>query len=124
MTPLPLVAFTTNLVADLTGLSVSQLQRWDRNGFYQPWRADPNRRRPHSRVYSLPDVVSLRAIAELRKAGASFAEVKRVRQLLAPTEDGEWPAQSFFVVGKRLFLSRADAMAAMRGGASGRTADG
>ena len=113
-THLPLVAFTTNLVADLTGLSVSQLQRWDRDGFFQPWRADPNRRRPHSRIYSFPDVVSLRTIAELRKAGASFAEVKRVRHMLAPTEEGEWPARSLYVVGRRLYLSREDAMAALQ----------
>jgi uncharacterized protein (DUF433 family) len=114
-TPLPLVAFTAQLVADLTGLSVSQLQRWDRNGFFQPWRADSNRRRPYSRIYSLPDVFALRAIAELRRAGASFAEVKRVRSMLVPDENGQWPVQSFHVVGKRIFVSRDEALAA-RGG--------
>jgi uncharacterized protein (DUF433 family) len=111
-TNLPLVAFTTRLVADLTGLSVSQLQRWDRNGFFQPWRADPNRRRPHNRIYSLPDVVALRAIAELRKAGASFAEVRRVRNMLVPDESGDWPVRSFHVVGSHIFVSRDEALSA------------
>jgi uncharacterized protein (DUF433 family) len=113
-TDLPLVAFTADLVADLTGLSVSQLQRWDRTGFFQPWRVDPNRRRAYSRIYSLPDVIALRAIAELREAGASFAEVKRHRNLLEPGENGDWPAPSFHVVGTRLFVSRDKALAALR----------
>jgi DNA-binding transcriptional MerR regulator len=113
-TDLPLVAFTADLVADLTGLSVSQLQRWDRTGFFQPWRVDPNRRRAYSRIYSLPDVIALRAMAELREAGASFAEVKRHRNLLEPGENGDWPAPSFHVVGTRLFVSRDEALAALR----------
>ncbi len=112
-TDLPLVAFTTELGADLTGLSVSQLRRWDRTGFFQPWRVNPNRRRAYSRIYSLPDVIALRAIAELREAGASFVEVKRHRNLLEPGEIGDWPAPSFHVVGTRLFASRDEALAVL-----------
>lgn len=110
---LPLLAFTADLVAGLTGLSVSQLHRWDRNGFFHPSLADPDRRRPYSRIYSLPDVVALRAIAELRNAGVSFPELKNVRSSFAPDKNGEWLVRSFHVVGKRLYVSREDALAAM-----------
>ena len=111
---LPLRAFTLKLVADLTGLSVFQLRRWDRNGFFHPSLADPDRRRPHSRIYSLRDVVVLRAIAELRKAGVSFTELKKVLSTFVMNDDGEWPVRSFYVVGNQLFDSRGDALAATK----------
>lgn len=107
----PLIAFTADTVADLTGLSVSQLRRWDRTGFFSPWRADPNRRRPYSRLYSLDNVIALRVIARLREAGVSFANLKPIVPLLEPGENGEWPARCFHVVGARVFLSWDEAAA-------------
>ena len=111
---LPLTAFTADIAAGLTGLSVSQLHRWDRNGFFHPSLADPDRRRPYSRIYSLPDVVALRTIAELRMAGVSFAELKRVRGAPALNENIEWPTRLLYVVGNRLFVSRDEVLAAAR----------
>ena len=109
---LPLTAFTVDLVADLTDLSVAQLHRWDRNGFFHPSLADPNRRRPCSRIYSFRDVVALRMIADLRKAGVSFAELKKVQRSFVPNGHGERLVRSFYVVGNRLFDSRSEALAA------------
>lgn len=108
----PLIAFAADTAAALTGLSVSQLRRWDRTGFFPPWRADPNRRRPYSRLYSLDNVIALRTIAKLREAGVSFANVKPIVPMLEPKPDGEWPVRCFYVVGNRVFLSRDEAAAA------------
>ena len=49
---IPLIAFTSDTVSRFTDLSIRQLHYWDRTGFFVPSFADPNRRRPHSRVYS------------------------------------------------------------------------
>jgi uncharacterized protein (DUF433 family) len=108
----PLVAFTTDLVTKLTGLSVSQLHRWDRTGFFTPSLADPDRGRRFSRIYSLHDVIGLRLIAYLRAAGASLVELNRVRSAFLPDEQGRWPVAAVHVVGSRVYLSRAEAMAA------------
>lgn len=75
----PLTAFTTDTVSRITGSSVRQLQRWDRTGFSVPSFADPQRRRPYSRVYSFEDLVGLRTIAKLREQGVSLPALKRVR---------------------------------------------
>lgn len=112
--PLPLTAFTADLAARVTGLSVSQLHRWDRNGFFEPSLADPDRRRPYSRIYSLPDVVALRTIAALRAAGVSFAELRTVRDLLFPDHDGEYPVRCLHIVDGHLFRTRSEAMAAAK----------
>lgn len=111
---IPVTVLDIEHVARVTGLSVSRLQRWDRTGFFHPSRADPNRRRPASRIYSGTDVVALAAIARLREAGVPLAELKEVPCLLAPNETGERPVRCFYVVGDRLFLSRDEALSAAR----------
>jgi uncharacterized protein (DUF433 family) len=112
--PIPFVAFDIDHVAQLTGLSVSQLVRWDRKGFFHPTFADPNRRRPNSRIYSEHDVVALRIIAKLRDARVPLAEFKSVAEILAPGDHGELLDTCFYVVGKRFFTSRDEASAAAR----------
>ncbi len=109
---IPFTAFDIDAVARLTRLSVSQLQRWDRLGFFHPSLADPNRRRPYSRIYSLDDVIALRMIAKLRAAGVPLTRLKPVLDLLAPDEQGNWPARTLYVVGTQVFASRDEANAA------------
>lgn len=108
----PLIAFTTDTVARLTGLSARQLHGWDRTGFFVPSHADPNRRRPYSRVYSFADVVALRTIAKLRERGVSFPDLKRVRAFFGPDRNEDWRNRRFFVVGRRVFFSHEDAVVA------------
>lgn len=105
---LPLVAFDLDAVSRITGLSLSRIRRWDRMGFYQPAYADPNRRRPGSRIYSEDDVIALKVIAELRERGASLDEIKRTLPRLAPDDDGDWPALTLHVVGRRVVTCRED----------------
>ena len=111
---IPLTAFDLDGVARVTGLSIPQLQRWDRTGFFQPALADPNRRRPGSRIYSRDDVVALGVIARLREAGVPLHQIKPVLHLLAPDgkDNGAWPSRSFHVARNRIFLSREEAIEA------------
>lgn len=113
----PLIAFTPDTVSRLTGLSISQLQRWDRSGFFIPTFADPHRRRPSSRVYSYADVVGLRTIAKLREQGASFHSLKKVREFFS-SQDGErnedWASRRFWVVGNQVFFAYGEAVLAAK----------
>jgi uncharacterized protein (DUF433 family) len=110
----PLIAFTADTVSKLTGLTVRQLQHWDRVGFFTPSLADPERRRPHSRIYSFQDVVSLRTIARLRERGVSFHEMRKVGEFFDANPGADWANRRFFVVGKRVFFTHEDAVLAAR----------
>lgn len=110
----PLIAFTADTVSHLTKLSVRQLHYWDRTGFFTPTFADAQRRRPYSRVYSFQDVVGLRAIAQLRAAGATLQELRKVRSLFRSGANEDWANRRFFVVGKRVFFSHAEAIIAAK----------
>src|SRR5581483_10603442 len=100
-----LVAFTARTVSKLTGLSERQLHHWDRTGFFVPSNADPERRRPQSRIYSFDDVVGLRTIAKLREQGVSFPELKKARAFFAAHHNRDWAQRRFYVVGNRVFFS-------------------
>jgi uncharacterized protein (DUF433 family) len=110
----PLIAFTADNVARLTKLSVRQIHYWDRTGFFTPSLADEKRRRPYSRIYSFPDVVGLRAIAQLRAAGVSLQELRKVRALFALGANQDWANRRFYVIGKRVFFTFEDAIVAAR----------
>lgn len=110
----PLIAFTTDMVTRLTGLTVRQLHSWDRTGFFVPCFADPRRRRPHSRVYSFADIVGLRTIARLREHGVSFPDLKRVREFFASGTNKDWGSRRFYVVGRRVFFTHEDAVLAAK----------
>jgi uncharacterized protein (DUF433 family)/DNA-binding transcriptional MerR regulator len=115
----PLTAFTTDTVARITGLSVHQLQRWDRTGFFVPSFADPERRRPYSRVYSFEDLVGLRTIAKLREQGVSFPALKRVRAFFtahaSPSRTNkDWANRRFYVVGPHVYFTHEDAVIAAK----------
>ena len=108
----PLIAFTADTVANLTGLSIYQVHRWDRTGFFAPSLRDGEDRRPHARVYSFQDVVGLRTVAKLRAAGVSFPELKKVRRLFASPYNEDWTNRRFYVVGMRVFFTHQDAIVA------------
>lgn len=95
-----LAAFSVEHAARVTGLSMSRLTRWDKEGFFSPEHADENDRgNPYSRVYSFVDLVGLRTLAiltneyrislgELRK---TYPELKkRVKRPWSDTQLAVW----------------------------------
>jgi uncharacterized protein (DUF433 family) len=61
------LAFTSQQVERLTGLSRRMLRYWEETGVYTASYVDDRPRVPYRRIYSFRDVVSLRTLALLRK---------------------------------------------------------
>ena len=94
-------AFSEEQTWRLTGISVSQLRYWDRNGFYRPSYAENNRRVPFSRVYSFLDIVSLRVLNLLRNQfGVSLQHLRDVGKMLA--DENRWIGTKLWVVKKKV----------------------
>ena len=68
--------FTSRDVAQLTGISLRQLQWWDERGIVVPARDG------HKRMYSLDDIAEIAVICELRERGFSLQKVRRVIRFL------------------------------------------
>ena len=69
-------AFTSRRVADLTGISLRQLQWWDERRIVVPARDG------HKRIYSLDDLAEIAVICELRERGFSLQKIRRVIRFL------------------------------------------
>jgi len=65
----------TQAVADITGLSIRQLQWWDERKLVSP------QKEAHRRVYKASDVFLIAVLADLRAKGFSL---QRIRPLIAP----------------------------------------
>jgi uncharacterized protein (DUF433 family) len=63
----PHLAFTTDEVTCLTGLSSRTLRSWEESGISQASYIDERPHRPYRRLYTLLEVVSLRTLATLRR---------------------------------------------------------
>jgi len=68
--------FTSNQVAEATGISLRQLQWWDERGLVVPTRAG------HRRLYSLDDLAEVAVIAELRRKGFSLQRMRKIIRFL------------------------------------------
>jgi DNA-binding transcriptional MerR regulator len=68
--------FTSHTVAELTGISLRQLQWWDERGLVVPARDG------HNRAYSLDDLAEIAVICELRARGFSLQKIRRVMRFL------------------------------------------
>src|SRR6516164_8277407 len=68
--------FTSRRVADLTDISLRQLQWWDERRIVVPARDG------HKRIYSLDDVAEIAVICELRERGFSLQKIRRVIRFL------------------------------------------
>jgi DNA-binding transcriptional MerR regulator len=69
-------SFTSVEVAQLTGISLRQLQWWDERRIVVPQRDG------HRRVYSLEDLAEVAIICELRRRGFSLQKIRRVMRFL------------------------------------------
>jgi DNA-binding transcriptional MerR regulator len=69
-------SFTSVEVAQLTGISLRQLQWWDERHIVVPARDG------HRRVYSLDDLAEVAIICELRRRGFSLQKIRVVMRFL------------------------------------------
>src|SRR5947209_8547317 len=90
-----LLAFTTEHVCRLTGLSVGQVRYWDKTEFFSPTLVD-GVRRAFSRIYSFRDVVGLRTIAMLRnKHHVPLQQLRRIGEWLHRHHETPWSSLRF-----------------------------
>jgi len=68
--------FRTSEVAKLTGLTLRQLDHWDRTGLFRPSLAHAEGR-GSARFYSFLDVVQLRVVKKLLDAGLSTKKLRK-----------------------------------------------
>jgi DNA-binding transcriptional MerR regulator len=102
-------SFSTAQVSRLTGLSVRQLDHWDRQGFVRPSLAHA-RGYGSARRYSFEDLVRLRVAGRLRAAGFGLAKIRqcvRTLQKLDPSRKGMADAR-LLVVGSRVLWVRSE----------------
>jgi DNA-binding transcriptional MerR regulator len=95
-----IVAFTTDQVRRLTGLSKRQIRYWDETGFFSPTIVDSGRR-IFTRIYTFRDVVGLRTIAMLRQK-LPLQELRRVGEWLRDRHEAPWSTLNFAIAGKRV----------------------
>jgi uncharacterized protein (DUF433 family) len=96
-------AFTEDQVERLTGLSKSQLRRWDRTGFFCPSLAHENRRSPYSRIYSFVDIAALRVLSVLRRQyGVSLQHLREVSKKLGHLDSEGWTKTTLYVLNKKV----------------------
>ena len=70
------MAFSSKDVVALTGISPRQLQWWDEQGIVSPARHGRNR------TYSMPDLMEVAVLCELRRKGFSLQRVRKVMRFL------------------------------------------
>ncbi len=90
--------FSSEEVAKATGATLRQLQWWDERGIIKPWFGLIE----HKRLYSEPQLVTIRRMVQLRNAGVSPAKIPPLLQL-------EWdtvqPLDRPMVIGKTLLIA-------------------
>ncbi len=69
-------SFTSFEVAQLTGITLRQLQWWDEQNIVAASR------RGHRRVYSLDDLAEIAIICDLRRRGFSLQKIRRIVRFL------------------------------------------
>ena len=70
------MAFSSKDVVALTGISPRQLQWWDEQGLVSPARHGRNR------TYSMPDLMEVAVLCELRRKGFSLQRVRKIMRFL------------------------------------------
>lgn len=98
-----IVAFTSEHVCRLTGLSARQLRYWDETEFFSPTTVAGHRKRAFGRIYSFRDLVGLRTIAILRKQHKSaLQELRRVGAWLRAQHETPWSSLRFALAGRKV----------------------
>jgi len=90
-------AFSEAQVERLTGVSIAQLRRWDRTGFFRA-ALHSDEVRAFSRVYSFKDLVSLRVLNQLRNVhNVSMPELRRTAREMRHLGDEVWTKTTLYV---------------------------
>ncbi len=98
-----LVAFTSEDVCRLTGLSMRQLRYWDATDFFSPTIVDDAGRRNFAKLYSFRDVVGLRTLAMLRNTHKlPLQELRRVGAWLLQQYAQPWSTLKLGLNGRRV----------------------
>jgi len=104
--PPELIAFTSDHVARLTGLSRRQVRYWDDTGFFEPTLLADHSRKAFGRVYSFRDVVGLRTIGVLRNEHhVPLQELRRVGDWLQREHETPWASLRFGLVGRKVHFN-------------------
>lgn len=74
--------FTVKQASRLTNCTEHQLRYWDQVGLVPPSVQSTNRRAGKRRLYSFPDLVSLRVVRSLLDSGMSLQRVRRAWEYL------------------------------------------
>ena len=100
--PAPL-AFTTQQVERLTGLSERMLRSWEQTDVFRATYIDERPDRPYRRIYTFCDVVSLGTLAILRRQPrVQLDELRRVGDYLCRYYEAPWAELQFRVAGRRV----------------------
>ncbi|MGE8142993.1 DUF433 domain-containing protein [Novosphingobium sp. NPDC080210] len=99
-----IAAFSVEHASRVTGLSMSRLARWDREGFFSPQYSDEeDRGNPYSRIYSFTDLVGLRTLAILTdKYRISLSELRKTYPELAKRVKNPWSETQLAVWKKKI----------------------
>jgi len=95
--------FNAQAVMRLTDLTHRQLVHWDSKGLLKP-SIRPAAGSGSRRVYSFEDVVSLRSLAQMRRAGLSLQALRRVVERLRQRHKKPLASLQLTVQGKRIFI--------------------
>lgn len=100
-------AFSEQQAAQLSGVTLNQLRRWDRDDFLKPSFGSEHGV-PYGRVYSFRDIVSLRVLNDLRNnVGCSLQYLKKLSETLSHLGDSKWTATTLHVLGKKVIVGEA-----------------
>ena len=98
-----ILALDIERVSRIVRVPESTLRYWETTGVFQPSYIDPNPRTPNRRIYSFRDVLSLRALAELRRnLNIKLDDLRRAGRYLSEFYEAPWAELRFGVVVRRL----------------------
>lgn len=98
-----ILALDMNHVSSLVGVPKSTLAYWERHGVFTPSHVDIRPRVPFRRIYSFRDVVSLRALAELRRnLNVPLDDLRQAGAYLSRYSETPWASLRFGVVDRHL----------------------
>jgi DNA-binding transcriptional MerR regulator len=105
-----LLAFTTDHVQRLTGLSPRVLRYWEQTGVFRASYVGDHAGRPYRRLYTFRDVVSLRTLVLLRRQHrVDLDELRKVGRFLAEHADVPWAALRFRLAGRHVVFDDPEA---------------